>query len=108
MDETVPGPSADCGDSFGAWGDWLLDPSPYQAVVREADGAWVLENGLARRVVAIRPGAATTSVTCLSTGEEFVRAVSPEARVTFDGEACEVGGMTGQPVLNYLLTPWLR
>ena len=35
---------AGCGN-----GDWLLDPSRYKAVVREADGAWILENGLARR-----------------------------------------------------------
>ena len=88
-------------------GDWLLNPSRYRAVVREGDGSWILENGLARREIAVRPGAATTSFKCLATGEELVRGVSPEARVTFDGEECQVGGMTGQPVLNYMLPHWV-
>ena len=61
-------------------GDWLLDASRYKAVVREVDGTWILENGLARREIATRPGAATTSFKCLATGEELVRGVSPEAR----------------------------
>ena len=61
-------------------GDWLLDPSRYKATVRETGGAWILENGLARREIATRPGAATTSFKCLATGEELVRGVSPEAR----------------------------
>lgn len=47
-------------------GDWLLDPSPYRAEVREEGGAWVLENGLARRVIATKPGAATVSLKCLT------------------------------------------
>ena len=32
-------------DSCCGGGDWLLDPSRYKAVVREAGGAWILENG---------------------------------------------------------------
>ena len=94
-------------DACCGGGDWLLDPARYKAVVREADGAWILENGLARREIAVRPGAATTSFKCLATGEELVRGVSPEACVTFDGVECPVGGMTGQPVLNYLLPQWV-
>ncbi len=94
-------------DSCCGGGDWLLDPSRYKAVVREADGAWILENGLARREITVRPGAATTSFKCLATGEELVRGMLPEARVTFDGVECPVGGMTGQPVLNYLLPQWV-
>ena len=30
-------------------GDWLLDPLPYRADVREDGGAWMQENGLAAR-----------------------------------------------------------
>jgi len=86
-------------DSCCGGGDWLLDPSRYKAVVREAGGAWILENGLARREIATRPGAATTSFKCLATGEEFVRGVSPEARVTFDG----VEGAEGPGRLTKLL-----
>ena len=99
--------SAFGADACCGGGDWLLDPSRYKAVVREVGGAWILENGLARREIATRPGAATTSFKCLATGEELVRGVSPEARVTFDGVECPVGGMTGQPVLNYMLPQWV-
>ena len=92
--------------------DWLLDSSPYVATVREDGGAWVLENGLVRRVVTTKPGTATTSFKCLTTEEEFVRAVSPEARVRLDGVEYAVGGLAqgdgkDLPVQNYLLTPWI-
>ena len=53
-------------------GDWLLDPSPYRADVREEGGAWVLENGLAWRVIATKPSTATVSLGCLTTDEEYV------------------------------------
>ena len=88
-------------------GDWLLDPSPYRAEVREEGGAWVLENGLARRVIATKPGAATVSLKCLTTDEEYVRGVSPEGRVKIDGVDVQVGGMEGQPILNYIREEWL-
>ncbi|MBR4172525.1 MAG: hypothetical protein IKR48_12820 [Kiritimatiellae bacterium] len=87
--------------------DWLLDPAPYKASVRQTDHDWILENGLVQRVVTINPGSATTSLRCLATGEEFVRAVSPEARLKIGGEEIVVGGMTGQPIQNYLLPEWI-
>ena len=55
--------------------DWLLDPSPYAAKVETTADACVLDNGLVRRVVTLKPGAATVSFKRLSTGEEFVRGV---------------------------------
>ena len=48
-------------------GDWLLDPLPYRADVREDGGAWMQENGLARRAIATKPGVATVSLKCLTT-----------------------------------------
>ncbi len=95
---------------FGAFAggtDWLLDPSSYKADARVEGDALVLDNGLVRRVMTMRPGVATTSFKCLATDEELVRGISPEARVTFDGKEYEVGGMTGQPILNYFTADWL-
>lgn len=86
--------------------DWLLDPSPYKAQVRRTPDAVVLDNGLLTRTITTKPGTATTSFKCTATGEEFVRAVSPEARVGIDGREYLVGGMSGQPVLNYILEGW--
>ena len=53
--------------------DWLLDPAPYKASVRQSDNDWILENGLVQRVVTINPGSATISLRCLGTGEEYCR-----------------------------------
>jgi len=92
-----------------AGSDWLIDPSPYRAEVRlEADGSRVvLENGLVRREIVLRPDAATVSLLNLKTDEEFVRAVRPEARLTIDGRTYNVGGLQGQPDQAYLRREWL-
>ncbi|WP_165223960.1 alpha-galactosidase [Aquisphaera insulae] len=89
--------------------DWLVDPSPFRATVREepARHELVLENGLARRVIRLVPATATVSLKDLTTGEELLRAVGPEARVEFDGKPCAIGGLVGQPVANYLKDEWL-
>ena len=90
-------------------GDWLVDPSPYRARVTEdaERRELVLDNGLARRVLRLTPNAATISLENLGSGEQMLRAVGPEARVTVDGRAYAVGGLTGQPVMNYLKAEWL-
>ena len=96
-----------------AWGavsagnDWLVDASAYRARVSVSDERIVLDNGLARREIALKPGAATTSFVCVPTGEQFVRGVTAEARVTFDGWQYPVGGLEGQEVLNYLRPEWV-
>ncbi|HOY57402.1 MAG TPA: alpha-galactosidase, partial [Verrucomicrobiota bacterium] len=89
--------------------DWLLDPSPFKAQVRvSADGRDVaLENGLVRRVIRIAPNAATIAYDNLMTGESMIRSVRPEAQVEIDGTAYDVGGLTGQPVHNYLDAAWV-
>ena len=35
-------------------GDWLLDPLPYRADVREDGGAWMQENGLLEQTSRVR------------------------------------------------------
>ena len=87
--------------------DWLLDPSPYSARIETTADACVLDNGLVRRVVTLKPGAATVSFKRLSTNEEFVRGVSPEGIVGFDGKKYSIGGLSGQPILNYIREEWI-
>lgn len=89
--------------------DWLIDASSYTARVMEDAGRreLVMDNGLARRVLRLAPNAATISLENLGSGEQLLRAVGPEARVTVDGRAYAVGGLTGQPVMNYLKAEWL-
>ncbi len=89
--------------------DWLINPAPFKAriVVNEATGDLTLENGLARRVIRLKPDAATVDLENLTTGEHLLRAVGPEAKVTIDGLPFPVGGLEGQPVKNYFKLAWL-
>ena len=89
--------------------DWLVDPAPFVSkVTPSADGREVeLNNGLVRRVLRLKPNAATVDFDNLMTGESLLRAVRPEARVELDGTPYNVGGLTGQPVHNYLDAAWL-
>ena len=68
----------------------------------------VLDNGLVCRVIRTRDGCATISLDNLTTGQQMVRSVRPEAVVTMDGVEYPVGGLTGQPVHNYLDPAWLK
>ena len=90
--------------------DWLVDPSPYKAKISEdkARGELALDNGLARRVIRLGPNAATVTLQNLTSGEHLLRAVAPEARVTIDGVAYPVGGLTGQSIQNYLKDEWIK
>jgi hypothetical protein len=89
--------------------DWLVDPAPYRAALwRSSDGRGVvLANGLVRREIALDPGVATVALDELRTGRAVLRAVEPEARVTIDGVALEVGGLDGQTNRAFL-TPQVR
>jgi hypothetical protein len=87
--------------------DWLIDPTPYQALVTTHVNGLVLENGLARRVIRLEPNAATVELQNLTTGEHVLRAIAPEARLTLDGTEYAVGGLNGQPIANYIKAEWL-
>ena len=90
--------------------DWLVNPAPYKAQVRESKstGELILENGLARRVIRLTPNAATVTLENLVSGEHLLRAVAPEARVNIDGTDYPVGGLTGQSIQNYLKADWIK
>jgi len=89
--------------------DWLIDGSSFRATIRsnEPKHEIILENGLVRRVFRLAPNAATVSFENLMTGEEFLRAVRPEAILELDGARYEVGGLSGQPVQNFLKPEWI-
>jgi hypothetical protein len=89
--------------------DWLVDSAPFTARVSPAaDGREVeLANGLVRRVIRLKPNAATVAYENLMNGTSLLRSVRPEAVLVFDGVRYEVGGLTGQPIHNYLDPAWL-
>lgn len=91
-----------------ATGDWLVQTKGAKAqVFKNGENEIVLANGLIARRFRIAPNAATISIQLLQTGEEFLRAVRPEATLEIDGKQYEVGGLKGQPNQAFLMTAWL-
>ncbi len=89
--------------------DWLVDPTPFRAQAELAtDQAQIeLANGLVRRTIRLKPAAATVALDLLVTGESLVRSVRPEALLELNGGSCQIGGLTNQPVHNFLKAEWL-
>lgn len=89
--------------------DWLVDPAPFKASVRRdvVKNELVMENGLVRRTLRLSPNLATIDYSNLVTGEQLLRATGPEARVSFDGKEYAIGGLSGQPVGNFLKEEWI-
>src|ERR1041384_2490874 len=90
--------------------DWLINPNPFKARITQiSEGAQLeLTNGLLRRVLQLRPNAATITLENSVTGESLLRSIRPEAQLVLNGKAFDVGGLTGQPVHNYFDPNWLK
>ena len=87
--------------------DWLIDSAACIARVQTAKDEIVLTNGLVARTIRLTPNAATVAMRNLTSGQNEVRSVRPEASVTVDAKAYAVGGLVGQPIHNYLLPEWI-
>lgn len=89
--------------------DWLIDPAPYKSAVTEdrSRGELVMDNGLARRVFRLGANAVTAELKSPVTGENLLRTVSPEARVTIDGVEYPVGGLAAPKIQNFLRPEWV-
>jgi len=90
--------------------DWLIDGTLFKARidVDQDRNEVIVSNGLIRRVIRLKPNAATVGFDNLMTGETIIRAVRPEARVKINGITYPVGGLTGQPDHAYLTEEWLN
>ncbi|MCK5942607.1 MAG: alpha-galactosidase, partial [Planctomycetes bacterium] len=86
--------------------DWLLDPSPYVARLREEGHDIVLENGLLRLRIRQEP-LALVGIEQLVSGQQLLRATAALGEFTVDGEVERVGGMAEQPNRAFLLPEWL-
>ncbi len=88
--------------------DWLVNPAPFKAQILEdkAKHELVLDNGLAKRTFRLTPNAACVSLENLTSQEILLRAIAPEARVTINGTAFAIGGLTGAPIANYIDPAW--
>ena len=88
--------------------DWLVSGIASQASLGRGAHANEIQmsNGLIRRVWRLAPD---TSVAFdnLNNGAALLRGVKPEAAITLDGHAYNVGGLLGQPDYAYLRSEWL-
>ncbi len=90
------------------YGDWLVDP--IQAIAQlysSGDGQLIFSNGLVSRSFTTQPNGATVSLDMIAKDVSLLRSVRPEAELTIDGLTIPVGGLTGQPIHNYLLPEWI-
>ncbi|MFO7617437.1 MAG: hypothetical protein R6V75_09315, partial [Bacteroidales bacterium] len=98
-----------CGRTEKAPSDWLIDPSPYRAIVDSTAGdRLILSNGLVRRTILLLPNASTIGFDDLESDRALLRGVKPEALIEIDGRAIKVGGLTGQPNYAYLTEEWIE
>jgi hypothetical protein len=90
-------------------GDWLIkSPDISAKIYASTSNCVVLSNGLISRTFTIFPDGATVNYHNLVRNVSIFRAVKPEATVTIDGHNIRMGGLTGQPVMNYFLDTWLN
>jgi hypothetical protein len=87
--------------------DWLIDGSTFRSEIRKSEGSVEITNGLISRTFIIIPDGATTSMKNLMTNAELLRAIKPEAKISIDGIEYKIGGLTGQPVNNYITDEWI-
>lgn len=87
--------------------DWLVTPIGQKAGVYSDGKNIVLYNGLLTRVFRIGPNTACIDYENLSSGQQLLRSVKPEARITIDGKEYNIGGLRGQKENAYLLPEWV-
>lgn len=91
-------------------GDWLVQPVQQKAAIYSSADKKdiILYNGLVRRSFRLQPDLVCYDYTNMSTGQQLLRAVKPEAIVTINGTSYDVGGLSGQKENAYLLPEWLK
>jgi hypothetical protein len=90
--------------------DWLVKPINTKANVyqKEKEGELVLYNGLVRRSFRLAPNFACYDFQNMSSGQQLLRAIRPEAKLTIDGREYNVGGLMGQQEKAYLKQEWIK
>ncbi|HMI02727.1 MAG TPA: hypothetical protein VK541_09610 [Pedobacter sp.] len=90
--------------------DWLINPAGYDARVTKSGNQdeVMLENGLVRRTFKLSPNLVCIDYLNLGSGQQLLRALKPEARLTINGRNYPIGGLHGQKENAYLRREWLN
>lgn len=93
----------------GSHGDWLVTPIKQRAEISLSSSKKdiILFNGLVKRTFRITPNVACTGYENIVTGQQLLRSVKPEARVTINNKEYNIGGLNGQKENGYLLREWI-
>lgn len=95
------------GNSFGqSPADWLIQAPSQQARISIQGKYITLTNGLSRRSFYQGENLACIDYQNLSNGQQLLRAVHPEARITLNGKSYQIGGMEGQKERAYFKKGW--
>jgi hypothetical protein len=88
--------------------DWLvnLNKQPAQIYYTADKKGIMLYNGLVKRVFTLSPGLACIDFKNMSNGQQLIRALKPEAKITINGTEYNVGGLYGQKENAYFLNQW--
>jgi hypothetical protein len=89
--------------------DWLVHPTTdkAQVILSKDNRDIILNNGLVQRTLRVTPDLACIDYKNLVNGQQLLRAIKPEARITLDGIDYSVGGLSGQKENAYLLPEWV-
>lgn len=87
--------------------DWLVQPVLQKAEIVKNHRDIIIRNGLTERAFRLSPNVACYDYKNLSSGQQLLRAVKPEAKITVNGKEYAVGGLRGQKENAYLLPAWL-
>jgi hypothetical protein len=89
--------------------DWLITKVSNKAAVYSSVDKKdiILYNGLVKRVFRLSPNLACTGYKNMTNGQQLLRAVKPEARITIDGKEINIGGLYNQKENAYLMQSWV-
>lgn len=90
--------------------DWLISPVKQKANIFLTAGKKeiVLYNGLVKRAFSVEPNVVCYDYKNMINGQQLIRAVKAEARITLDGKEYNIGGLYGQKEQAYFLPEWLQ
>ena len=81
--------------------DWLVQPISDSVTIDTSHQQFVISNGLLRRTFLQQPNLACVDFLNLTTGQQLIRSIEPEARLVINGITYQVGGASGQAEKAY-------